>query len=718
MTQTGLYCILCGTFIHYQSPRASWQAEFRAVRVTNDEEKTRFLTGVGGFIHRDIPFSAPSDPNKRYDDRGYWVTPADEFSPFLSIANRFSIGYVFHDRCWSLLCALTYPTPVSIERFYDICRSIPIRSHSWLHWGHTYGGLLKTYPADYPWEENRIVGMITGSMGTLAKPKMSPYYYHKEDPWDVPEIQHMLSETKESSFQGYDSDETLISPKFRNHTDCFSTLPVELCEEILTQLPMENVVNLRLASRAFASLPLSQYFWSSRFQPDMDRGFVFEARMPDHNPANAGRRDWRALYHKVSESLREGGALANRQRIWNCNRSLAKLLSWSPSDHVRLVKGDQYNNIVWKSVGASYHTPQSVQVSAPSLPYDRLHIQAVRVPLDISRIAVSLVTFNEKQYVSGIRLISRRDSDIEMGYIIPGSEIILDMANEGDSPGSLSGFITAVGPNGIHALRATTLDGRLSRWAGCPDKIPITVRLCTSERISHLKCAFDGFKLAELSVPDSEVGSHERPPQLPLRTTAIWYPDIPPENVYLHESTFAGKDIPQSQYHPLIHLMFGGPQGSYLKYLTRISVMVSGSIIVGIDFEYKCDDAPVERLQAGRHSTVTDDSLKISFTIDGPGEEILTGMQVTGDIASIKASLLLYKIRVTTNRNRSFTFQPNAIPQLKLPPRPQARKKVGKVEITPGTTITGIYIMHPVEAKANQKLFNMGRRGYRALAVQ
>ncbi|OJD16996.1 hypothetical protein AJ78_02885 [Emergomyces pasteurianus Ep9510] len=678
----GLYCILCGSFIHYQSPRAAWSAEFRAVRVTYDEQKKRFLTGVGGFIHRDIPFSAPSNPDQRYDDKEYRVSPLDEFVPFLSAANHVDIGYAFHDLCWNLLNALTYPDPVPIDRFYDICRSLPLRSQNWMHWGHTYGGLVRADPVYYPWEEARLSGMITSS---LTRPKMSQYYYNKQDPWNIPELQQMLSDTKERPVQESDSDAPMIPRMPRQHVDCFSVLPVELCEGILTKLLTEDVVSLRLASRSFASLPLKQYFWYSRFLPSMDRDFIFEATIPDRDSViNAGCRDWRALYHLTGRSLLEGSALSNRRRIWNCNRSLAKLLSTKPLDKVRLEKADRYNNIVWKAVGAGYTSPLT-----SSMLYDRLYVQAARLPSEISQIAVSLITLNDKQYVSGIRLSSSKEPDVGIGYIIPGREDVLDLESKEGTSATLSGFITAVGPNGIHALRATMLDGILSNWGGCPDATPVTLRLCAKEHISHIKCAFDGFKLVELSVPDTEVGSHERPPQLPLRTTAIWYPDIPPEDVYLYESAFAGKEVPQYEYHPLIHVMFGGPQGSYLKYLTRISVTVSRQAIVGIDFEYGGEGAPVERLQAGRSAKGADNSSKISFTIDGPGGEILTGIQVNGDFCKN-----VTWIKVTTNRDRLFTFQPNVIPQLKFPLGPQVRKKMAKVEITPGTTIIGIYIMH------------------------
>ncbi|PGH06386.1 hypothetical protein GX51_02398 [Blastomyces parvus] len=640
-------------------------------------ESTPFLTGVGGGISNNLPFSAPSDPDQRYDDEDYRFSPADAFMPFHPQTYRPDGGYVFHDLCWNILNALNYPDPVPVQRLYDIFRSLPLRSLHWLQWGHTYGGLLTTYPVSYPWEEARLGGMITGS---VAKPKLSPYYYYKRDPWDIPELREILDETKKSTAQQFNNDEPRISCRPQQHADCFSVLPVELREQILTQLLVKDVASLRLASRSFACLPLTQYFWFSRFLPGMDRDFIFEATRPDREAVVDARcRDWRALYEKTRQILLEGGALANRKRIWNCNTSLARLLRIEPLDKARLQKADRYNNIVWKVAGARYS----------HMSYDKLYVQAARLPRDISQIRVSFITLNGKQHVSGIRLCSRKEPGVDMGYIVPGSEIVLDLENEEGTSATLSGFITSIGPDGIRALQATTLEGRLSNWAGCPDATPVTLRLCTNDRISHLKCAIDGFKLVELFVPDTEVGSHERPPQVPLRTNAIWYPNIPPKDVYLHESTFPGKELPQSDYHPLIHVMFGGPDGSYLQYLTRISVTVVRQQIAGISFEYGAEGAPVERLQAGRNPKGADDSSKISFAIDGPGGELLTGVQATGDFGKNTTS-----IKVITNRNRQFTFQPNAIPQLKFPPGPHARKKMGKTEITPGTTIIGIYVMH------------------------
>lgn len=133
-----------------------------------------------------------------------------------------------------------------------------------------------------------------------------------------------------------------------------------------------------------------------------------------------------------------------------------------------------------------------------------------------------------------------------------------------------------------------------------------------------------------LAVPDIKKDDGS-PPHLPLRTTAIWYPGIPSEDFHLHEDSFAGRDVPLSDYRPLVQVMFGGINGSYLKHLTRISVTVSNTVIVGIDFDYESEGAPIDRLRACRSTMSADDSVKITFPIDGPGGEILTGMQVKGD---------------------------------------------------------------------------------------
>lgn len=159
-----------------------------------------------------------------------------------------------------------------------------------------------------------------------------------------------------------------------------------------------------------------------------------------------------------------------------------------------------------------------------------------------------------------------------------------------------------------------------------------------------------GFKMVSLAVPtdlqplfpDDTSGEH-----LPLRTTGLWYPEIPPSSYHLHDDVFAGRNISLHDYRPLVHVMFGGRRGSLLKYLTRISVTVSNAAIVGIDFFYT-DDSPVEHLQACPSTASGDDSVKIPFIIDGPGGERLTSLQSDGDFLRASAGYGSYRIKITS----------------------------------------------------------------------
>lgn len=98
----------------------------------------------------------------------------------------------------------------------------------------------------------------------------SPLSYARYDPSNVPEIQQALVETRE---RRRDLEESSVSPIFRGPVDCFRRLPPEVLEYIQTLLQPCDVVNVRMASRSFASLPLSQSFWASRFNSRHERGY-------------------------------------------------------------------------------------------------------------------------------------------------------------------------------------------------------------------------------------------------------------------------------------------------------------------------------------------------------------------------------------------------------------------------------------------------------------
>jgi hypothetical protein len=68
-----------------------------------------------------------------------------------------------------------------------------------------------------------------------------------------------------------------------------------------------------------------------------------------------------------------------------------------------------------------------------------------------------------QQYISGIRFILEDYQEVTLGNIVAKNERMLDLGAEFYR---LTGFIPAVGPGGIKALRAVTDKGDVSSWVG------------------------------------------------------------------------------------------------------------------------------------------------------------------------------------------------------------------------------------------------------------
>ncbi|PKX98318.1 uncharacterized protein P174DRAFT_446956 [Aspergillus novofumigatus IBT 16806] len=188
-------------------------------------------------------------------------------------------------------------------------------------------------------------------------------------------------------------------------------------------------------------------------------------------------------------------------------------------------------------------------------------------------------------YISGIRFILEDYQEVTLGNIVAKNERMLEIGAELCRPTS---FIAAVRPRGIQALRAVTDKGDISSWE---QNYP-----------SDLKPLFP---------------SDPRASQPPIwRTTGLWYPEILAPSHLLHDSTFAGRQIHLQENRPLVQTMSGGIKGHMLQYLTRISVKVSETAIVGIDLFYN-DHPPVNCLQACPATAKGDYTTRIRFPIEG-----------------------------------------------------------------------------------------------------
>lgn len=133
-----------------------------------------------------------------------------------------------------------------------------------------------------------------------------------------------------------------------------------------------------------------------------------------------------------------------------------------------------------------------------------------------------------------------------------------------------------------------------------------------------------------LAVPDAPspaVVPEDKELPLPLRTHAIWYPNIPTQNLHLHDDSYAGKAVSSAEYLPVVHTVFGGPSGFHLKYLTRITAVCSHSTIVGLEFSYDSKGSPIRHQQL-YCSTNSKDLNRINFHINGPGGELIAQVQV------------------------------------------------------------------------------------------
>ncbi|KAK4242817.1 hypothetical protein C8A03DRAFT_10999 [Achaetomium macrosporum] len=99
------------------------------------------------------------------------------------------------------------------------------------------------------------------------------------------------------------------------NTDPFSCLPPEILHQIFSFTPTFSLLNLRLASRAVASvsrLPdLPQSFWRSRFLPPLEMGFALPERVDWDQDREM---DWRGLYFLLRRALRAYRASGRRNK--------------------------------------------------------------------------------------------------------------------------------------------------------------------------------------------------------------------------------------------------------------------------------------------------------------------------------------------------------------------------------------------------------------------
>ncbi|TKW48683.1 hypothetical protein CTA1_11015 [Colletotrichum tanaceti] len=595
-------CTLCASVIADVPGNVSWSNQFRGL---SSSPKGIILTGVGLY---DDPargaFIAPVDPNGRWDDSTYESPEEDRFGAMSQGEVNGRHGFVFHEACWDLLEKAFHPRKVLLSRLFDICSSLPFPMNGVsIGWGHDYGGpVLVDHEHHFPWEEDR----------SADREYLEPDPVLNANPFEVPEVQHILTEAPELPPSSTLSVSITVTPG----RDPFHILPGEIRSVIAMNLPTPDFLNLRLASRVFWTVFDSQQFWASRFRDVSDRSWLFEARDGAQPP-----RDWRWLYRRTNDA-RIGPGLRNRVRIWNLAQKIVEILGFRWVD-TGVASSPKPESSRWVHLAADiWEQPAG---SAYSL-FDRgcrlFHKHRIAIVDDLTRLSVSCIQVGDTKYVAGLKLATAAgNTRRQVGYWSTREQSV--------EISEIRGFRAAVGSRGVQALQCITGASDTQHWIGSPEGSPKTQRLGVDGRVTELEVGFDGCKMVslavcrQLSLPEQADRDHEKDR---LRNSGFWYPDIPGPALCLNEESFAPRDHYLSGYKPLFWTTFGGPGGVHLRNLTGLTAIWGGGGLRRVDFAY---DVPVP----SEHRTFGcqkpgEWTKTIEFAIDGPGGELIDTIEV------------------------------------------------------------------------------------------
>jgi hypothetical protein len=355
-------------------------------------------------------------------------------------------GFPIHHACWEVMddytrCDPRFDTNGGIigdrlYTFFDLCRTHNV-NHGIIHWGHAYGVLFEL--------QNRQ------QWASLTR-----------NPTDVPHMNYDLG-----THYDLGEDRSLIHRDNSLTHDPLQCLSPELRDMIVELLPTESAVNLRLASRAFASTTLSPSFWRSRFMP----GFEFEC-LRIFADRFLGFNRWRVAY-MAAKSFSTTGNFLNRRRIWRLVSELIDMIEVGikvrPQSYQEL--NLESKNIVAsrreETVWAPLREPQWTGTGIfPGSRLNRLPAFEANytVVSKVKSVAVCFVQLDSnKKYVSGL-IFTFEDAGkepVHLGYTktkklgeLPRETPYWDygLATINELPGDIVGFNVAMDEQGIRGL--------------------------------------------------------------------------------------------------------------------------------------------------------------------------------------------------------------------------------------------------------------------------
>ena len=428
------------------------------------ESTEAFITGVGWRSDGDLTWTAPRDPLLRWDTDST-SSEQVEVSVMQRGAVRGAYGFLLHDACWKILQKASEPTGLSLERLVSVCEALPFPLwYNGLSWGHDYGGLL-SYDVDgqYPWLE-WFCGILTERIYDSGA-------YH--DPFNGIGLPITFS----TPIPRYVNESSYL----KKSTDCFVQLPWELRELIAVYLPTKSALSLREASWSFLNLFSSSAFWSSRFEPDGERDFIFEVR----ETKKARTTDDLISLYRFSKCSADSPSILNRNRVWTLARKLAVIIEpvcandipvrqeSSPACEGRVRLAGQEQPSVpqdeWKAFNQGCRSITTTELDIPNGPL---------------KIGITTIDMGDWDYVTGIRILDPSGGEQIIGHRSTKHETVCDVT-------TLHGFKVAMGPGGVRALQVIGRESQGSGWVGRINGVPRSERLLSEEPISTLSISLD-----------------------------------------------------------------------------------------------------------------------------------------------------------------------------------------------------------------------------------
>lgn len=369
-------------------------------------------------------------------------------------------GYPVHCSCWRVLeanCA-SYGTEVDVQALFDVCRSLPCRAER-LNWGHDYL-LNHRYHDD--------VSLFSGEEGPSLS--ISALDEYSKIPYDNARLGNFMT-SGAAPTQSSRSPQTRFVPR---HSDTFARLPVEMLCQILFWLGSRDVVRLREASPTFASLPLTDEFWSSRFWAGREFEWVAEAQMNRKSLRGKWYSLWRSL--QSPHSLFRHGGRNNPKRIWEL-ASIVRCHMQQRSEH-SVCHGLKIYSEFEPFFDAPQCTPRSKDTWVTATCDVRrkdcefrggvrsLHTRRITLPASFQSISVSWHKMAGKTYISGFQILQLDNEILKFGYVNERQSTIVTWGEKSHAANGIHGFHVALEATGVRGLSIISPSGALSNWVG------------------------------------------------------------------------------------------------------------------------------------------------------------------------------------------------------------------------------------------------------------